>query len=212
MNQALPSRVDNRRQMGWSPSSWLIMSAAFVLLGTAGVVLRPALTYRAALDERSLAEEELGTLSRLQTSLEALESQQDTAVLEQVSALLHGLIPRRPDKVELYGDLRAAANLSGTQLTTLAFQQDERALGPGGSGEWVYLIGAELSGEARPDALARLVQLIRASGRPTLINRFSLQRSDYSEPVFHFAIQVGFPFYGPAPELDGEDPMAALPR
>jgi hypothetical protein len=212
MSQSSILRVDNRAHAGWSPTSWLLSTALAILLGTAGVVLRPALDYRAALGEEELAETELGSLARLRGELEGLRSKASRADLERLATLLHGFVPEKPAKVRLYGDLRSAADLAGVTLTTVAFKKDPVALGPGGRGEWVHLIVADLAGTARPDAIDRLTQFLRVSGQPTLIAGFSLQRSDYTVPEYQFTLQLGFPFYGPAPEVGSDDLTMSAPR
>lgn len=196
--------VNNRAQLTWSPVPWLIFVALGLVLGSSAVVLRPALVLRDANNERLLVEQEFSGLVRLHAELERTKESASREQLVDLGRRLHELIPSRPLDLELYGQLRAGADLTGVDLATLTFVNDV-PLGPGGRGQWVHMALVDLTGTARPDALTRMIEIMRRGGTPVIVTSFSFERSDYGAPDYQFAIQAGFPFYGLAPESVAED-------
>ena len=204
MSQPTPP-IDNRKQIGWSPTSLLLITVIATMIGTAGIVTRPALGYRSALAKEAAMEQAEGALIRLRNQSDELNRKVEHGQMEELSELLHSYIPSRPDPIALYGEVRSAADLSGVRLLTLTMVAEDIVLGPGGQGQWVHVAQLDLAGTAHPAAIERLLELLRLAGQPTLVTDFSLQRALFDQPEFQFRIQLGFPYYDQpslAPEVD----------
>ncbi|MFT6042128.1 MAG: hypothetical protein ACI9C2_002306 [Gammaproteobacteria bacterium] len=193
------SSIDNRKQIGWSPTSLLLIVVSVTMLGTLGVVAGPVMGYRSALAREAAMEQAEGALTRIRGQSKELKRAVDHRQMTELSELLHSYIPSHPDPIALYGQVRSAADLSGVSLETLTATDEEEALGPGGQGKWVYLTKLDLAGQAHPAAIERLLELLRLAGQPTLVTNFRIQRSRFEQPEFQFRLQLGFPYYDTPP-------------
>jgi len=205
--------ADNRNQVGWSPVPTLLILALAMFLCTAGIVAGPALGYRGAVAQCSAFDDAEYNLMLLHEQAEDLRTRIDAGQLEELTAALRTFMPAPPDRVALYGDVRSAADLSGVTLENIVFAKVDTPLGPGSQGQWVRLVTLNVAGEAQPVAVERLLQLLRHAGHPLLVTGFSLHRSQLGDSSFQFRLQLGFPFYGPAPDVpqDGLD-MTRTPQ
>ena len=200
------SPIDNRKQIGWSSTRLLLIVVIVTMLGTAGIVAGPAYGYRSALAQEARMNQEEGALLRLRSQRDKAKQTVDHNQMSELSHLLHGYIPSKPDSIALYGELRSAADLATISLKTLTAAKEEQALGQGGQGQWVYLTRMDLAGKAHPAAIERFLELLRLSGQPTLVTQFTIQRAQIDKPVYEFRLQLGFPYYD-HPPIDTESDL-----
>ncbi len=197
----------NVRRASWSPTSLALVLMVGVTIGSFGVAARPGLQLSTLRGQSATLQSDIDRIGGLERQLAATDAPDELARLEAVTELLGQLFPERPDSLELYTDLRSAADLSTVELEQVSLATPDEPLGPAAGGDWIHVSHADLTGIAHPGAIARLIDLLRADGRPTLVRRFTLQRESEASTSFRFQIQLAFPFHGPPP---AEDDVSSL--
>jgi hypothetical protein len=190
--------IDNRRHVGWSPTSLLLWIAIAIILGSSAIVASPALAYRNLMGEMSSRESAEGAWLRLQGQADKERQRADHNQLAALTGALHKFLPDQIDRLHLYTEVRSSADLSGVVFRDVSFAEESMPLGPGGNGQWVYLALLNTSGEASPIDLQRMLDLLRLSGTTNITTAFNMSRNKLEQPTFHFQMQLGFPYYGPS--------------
>jgi len=198
--------IDNRARSGWSPTKLVLGLSLGLVLGTAAVTAPSAWQLpglqRAGVGDANLFEE----TAFLKRRLAAIGKPSELALVEGLTDELRATFPTRPQRTALYTETRAAADLAGIDLDQLVFSASDQSLGPASRGTWIFSKTADLVGTATPAELAFLVDVLRASGRPTLVRSFTLRRIEPTSAVFEFQLKLAFPFRDLAPP-DLEDDL-----
>ena len=195
----------NTRRASWSPTGLALLLVLGVVLGSFGVAARPGMHLADLRGEEATLEQRIDHIGSLERRLAAVDEPAELARLESMTELLSELFPERPESLDLYTDLRTAADLSGVTLEQISMSLPDEPLGPATGGRWIHVSQGDLTGVAHPAAVARLLDLLRAGGQPTLVRRFTLQRDEGS--AFRFQLRLAFPFQGPAPTEDASSPL-----
>lgn len=191
--------LDNRARFGWSPTKLMLGLSLGMVLGTAAVTAPSAWQLPgielATAGDGSVFEE----TAHLKRRLAAIGQPVELALVEGLTAELRAAFPERPERTALYTEARAAADLAGIELQQLVFTPSDKSLGPASADTWIFSTTADLVGTATPAELAFLVDLLRASGRPTLVRSFTLRRIEPTSAAFEFQLRLAFPFRDLAP-------------